>query len=105
MIAVTRDAAIAVGGAREEGASDLALELLGGIQAPFGLSQHMQGDGGSKPLFEQALVGGGVVELQKVLMGRLELQQRLRQGKLIVIQARLAVEMCLNQVHFTLPLG
>src|SRR5712664_763485 len=105
MIPVQRDAAIAIGGAREEGASERALELLGGIQTPFGLSQHLQGDGGSKPLLEQALVGGGVVELQKVLMGLLELQQRLRQGKLIVIQAPLDVEMCLHQVHVALALG
>jgi len=29
----------------------------------------MQGNRGGERLFEQALVGGGVVELQKVLMG------------------------------------
>ena len=73
MITVQGDAAIAIGDAREEGARELALELLGRIQPPFGLPQHVQGNRGGKLLFEQALMGGGVVELQKVLMGFFEL--------------------------------
>src|SRR5262249_62066199 len=72
VITVQGDAAIAIGGARKEGASELALELLGGIQTPFGLPKHMQGNRRSKLLFEEALVGGGVVEFQKVLMSLFE---------------------------------
>src|SRR5215471_19324486 len=58
----------------------------------------MQGNRRSKLLFEQALMGGGVVKLQKVLMSLLELQRCLRQGKLIVIQAPLDIKMCLHEV-------
>jgi hypothetical protein len=95
MTTMQSDAAIAIGDAWKEGASELALELLGRIQTPFGLPQHMQGNRRSKLLFEQALMGGGVVKLQKVLMNLLELQRCLRQGKLIVKQAPLDVKVCL----------
>src|SRR5215468_11926025 len=74
MITVQGNAAIAIGDAWKEGASALALELLGRIQTSLGLPQHMQRHRSSTLLVEQALRGGGVVKRQKVLMGLLELQ-------------------------------
>src|SRR6266487_6643043 len=89
MITVQGDAAIAMGDAWKEGARALARALLGRRQTSCGLPQHMQGNRRSQRLFEQALLGRGVVKLPKVLMGLLELQRRLRQGKLIVRHAPL----------------
>ena len=57
MIMVQRDAAIAIGDAREESVGKLLVELLGGIQPPLALSQDVQGNRGGKLFLEQALVG------------------------------------------------
>ena len=69
MITVQGDAAIAMGDAWKEGARALARALLGRRQTSCGLPQHIQGNRGGEVLFEQPLVGGGVIELQKALMG------------------------------------
>ena len=50
MIPVQGNAAIAIGDAWKEGASALALALLGRIQTSFGLPQHMQRNRRSKLL-------------------------------------------------------
>jgi len=46
------DAAIAIGGARQEGVCKLACQFIGGIEAAFGLPEDIEGDGRGLRLFE-----------------------------------------------------
>src|SRR6266581_8322721 len=98
MITVRRDAAIAIGDAREEGVGKLLLELLRGNQPPLALSQDVQGKRGGKLCLDQALVGGGVVEDQKPLMRFFELLRGPGQGQLVVIQAPLNIKVRLVEL-------
>ena len=50
-------------------------------------------------------MGGGVVELEEILVGLLELQRGARQGELVIIQASLDVEMRLHEVLVAFALG
>ena len=59
---------------------------------------------GCELLFEQALMRGGIVELDKVLVSPLEFPWRPRRGKLIVIQPSLDVKMGLHQIHIAFAL-
>jgi len=54
---------------------------------------------------EQTLMGGGVVELEKVLVGLLELQRCACQRELVIIQAPLNIEMTLHEIHVAFALG
>src|SRR6266849_1255842 len=92
MITVQRDAAIAIGDAREEGVGKLLVELLWRHQPPLAFPQDVQGNGGGKLFLEQALVGGGVVEGEKLLMRFFELPRGPGQGQLVVIQAPLNIK-------------
>ena len=77
----------------EKGLGELACEILWGIQAPLAGSQSVQGDGGSKPLLEQPLVGGGVVECEKPLMRLGKLTRGPGQRQMVVIQTSLNIKM------------
>src|SRR5215216_4423089 len=86
------DTSILIGGAHKKGVGKLAREFLRGYQAPLTLPQDVQGDGRRKAFLEEALVRGGVVEGEKLLMRFVKLVKRPGQGQLVVIQAPLHIE-------------
>ena len=57
---------------------------------------------GDAAFLEEALVRGGVVEGEKLLMRLVKLVGRPGQGQLVVIQTPLNVEMGFHQVHVAL---
>jgi hypothetical protein len=84
MIPVQGDPAIALRGAGKQGPGALACALGGRLESAAGLAQHLKWAGGRALLLEQALRRGGIVQLEKGLMGPLECQGRPRQGQLLV---------------------
>src|SRR5262245_51760696 len=91
MVAVQRDTAIPVRGAREQRLGEAAGELVFRVVAAFGGAQHVHRRG--EPLItEQPLMRGGIVRLDEDLMPLLQLYRRAGTGELIVIQAPLNVE-------------
>src|SRR5215216_5383453 len=87
------DTSILIGGAHKESVGKLAREFLRRYQAPLALPQDVQGDGRHKAFLEEALVRGGVVEGEKLLMRLVKLVGRPSQGQLVIIQTPLNVEM------------
>jgi hypothetical protein len=83
MVAMQGDTARAIRGPGEERPRKLPVELFGTVRPPFGLTEYHQWNRGLKLVFEQALMGRGVVEVHKRLMGLLKLQRRCRQRELI----------------------
>jgi hypothetical protein len=98
-------AAIAVRRAGKERLRKLADSRLLAVHTPLGVSQDDARDGRVKALFEQSLVGSRIVRLDEGLMGLCQLPRVLTQGKLVVVEAPLHIEVRFHQVHIAFPLG
>src|SRR5262245_66330057 len=103
MVTMQGDTAIAIRGPRKERPRKLPVELFGTVRPPFGLSEYHQRNRGVKLVLEEALMGCGVVEVNKRLVGLLELQRRGRQRTLMIVKTEVVHSV---QYHsFTLSLS
>src|SRR5919109_857351 len=101
--AACRLRAIPVRRAPEQVMHELAVQVLRGVEAAFGLPKHVTRDRGIKPLPEEPLMRGGVVELDERLVPLFKLHRRLCERELVIIQPPLDVKVRFHEVLPAFP--
>jgi hypothetical protein len=83
----------------------LPAELFGTIDPPFGVSQHHQRNRRVKLVVEQPLMGRGVIECHKRLVGLLKLCWGGGQRELVVVQPSLHIEVRFHPIQIAFTFG
>src|SRR5882724_10140414 len=99
------DTAISIGCVREEVVREVAVQLLSAIEATFGLAQDLPWNRRVKPVVQESLMGGRVIEGHEGLVRLLERRRGCGQGELVIVEATLDVEMGLHEILIALALG
>ncbi len=93
MVPVQGDTPSAIGGAWKHSTRKFASQLLLGVHPTFDLAQDLERNRREALVFQEPLVRGRIIGLDKGVMDPLEFPGRGRQRKLIVKQAALDIEM------------
>ncbi len=105
MVTVQGDTPIAIGGARKQGTRKFASQLLLGVYPALGLAQSLDRNRRVELVFQESLMRGRILGLDKGLMDPLEHLGRGREGELVVKQATLDIQVRFHPIQVAFAFG